>query len=111
MMPEITVVISSIVAFLGIVFQALWMTRSRNPESSATINSTNTDTILKMAKQIHELYERDALNEGRIDKLESELKRFRNAYAKAIKYIYDKNPLEVIPNFLESDPDIMSIKK
>lgn len=50
--------------------------------------------------------DRQALNE-RIERLEADNRKFRNGYARAIRYIYDKDPLAEIPNFLiDTNPKV-----
>lgn len=80
-------------------------------KSQASVNQINADTIEQLSKQVNELIRRDEEKEKRIDHLEQELKKYVNAYARAIRYINEKLPGVIIPNFLETNPVTPTMKK
>lgn len=74
-------------------------------------NTTNIESINKLSEQVNELIEDKIKMNERIEGLEADVRKFRNAYAKAIVYIHEKLPLEEIPNFLDTEPRIKSAKR
>lgn len=80
--------------------------------------TTNIKSLEELSKQVNELIKdkiamqvhNDNLD-ARIDNLEIEVRRWKNGYARAIRYIYDRDPLAEIPNFLETDPRLEFGKK
>lgn len=80
-------------------------------KSKTDYNTTNIESIDKLSEQVNELIEDKIRMNQRIDELEKDVRKFRNAYAKAIVYIHEKLPLEEIPNFLDTDPRIKSAKR
>lgn len=83
------------------------------PYISRRLSGSRQDVIQSQGKsladafdEIRELRTELRSAEDKIDELKSDVRKFRNAYAKAIRYIYDKNPDEPIPDFLK-DSDRM----
>jgi cell division protein FtsB len=104
------VIIASALSLAGVLYST-WRNSKTKPEIYAGINSINAATIENLSKQINELTKRDEEKEKRIDTLEKELKKYVNAYARAVKYIYEKDPLAELPNFMvTTDPTITKKK-
>lgn len=68
-------------------------------------------TLKNLREQVREMVTENHSLRLDFEKLKSENRMFRNAYARAIKYIYDKDPLAAIPDFLrESEPKIKPLE-
>ncbi len=59
-------------------------------------------TLVEAWKHIKHLDEWKRNAQIEIDPLKEELRRFRNAYAKAIRYISNRLPGEEVPNFMDT---------
>ena len=94
------IVLVSIVGGFATLLGGLIVYISNKQLNKSNVNSINADTIIKLSKRIDELETRDSLKEKRIDDLEAELRKFRKAYTRAIKWIHETVPPTVdIPDF------------
>lgn len=101
--PVIVVaIIGAISTFIGGVIVFF----SNRKINNANTDIIKTDTYIRLSERIDALEKRDEEKEKRIDWLESELKRYINAYSLAVRFIHDRLPAIEIPNFLETDPRI-----
>lgn len=106
--PIVTV---AILGVIGSVTGAVIVFFSGRKLNKANADIIKTDTYIRLSERIDALEKRDEEKEKRIDWLETELKRYINAYTLAIRFINDQLPLVEIPNFLETDPRLRTKTK
>lgn len=107
-----TAVIVALLALLA-ALGAPFITSLLNRKSPLAVN---TETIAALTKQVRELAtdveherERNDILEERVDKLQSEVRKFRNGYARAIRWINEKGHKDV-PDFLMDTQDLGNFK-
>lgn len=87
--------------------------------SRQNVLQINADIITKFSNQVRDLAddvekerERGDKLEQRVDDLQLEIRRVKNAYNRAMKYIYQKkDPEETIPDFMLDTQDLGKLSK
>ena len=85
-------------------------TSTEKQTKEASVIATHTGTLALLVKQVDDLVRRDNQKEQRINSLERELRKYVNAYARAVRYIFDTHPGAPMPNFLIDTAEIMNGK-
>lgn len=74
-------------------------------------DALDAQTLKNLREQVREMVIENHSLRLEFEKLKNENRMFRNAYARAIKFIYEKDPLAAIPDFLkESEPKIKPVE-
>lgn len=110
-MDDVTkgLLIGGILSLLTVIIPAIVNFRKNKAEQHklfSEADSIDTDTIRKLYEQVNILLEDKIKTNERIENIEKELKRYVNAYARAVRYIHDNISNVEIPNFMETDPRI-----
>lgn len=85
--------------------------RTEMERTRAESDRIDIDTIITLKKQVIELIQEGDDMRKRLNHLEKEHKRYVNAYARALRHIYDTNPNIELPNFLEDTDPLIKLKK
>jgi len=97
----IIIALLTLISALGVAFV--------NRKSPVTVN---TETILSLSKQVRDLAadvdrerERNDMLEDKVDRLQTDVRKFRNGYARALRWIHEKGMTDV-PDFLVDTLDV-----
>lgn len=85
--------------------------RAEVGKARAEEDQIDLSTIVTLKKQVNELIIESQKQHEQIVSLNEKVRKISNAYARALKYIYEKlQPGDEVPNFMDTGPLVMDRK-